>query len=50
MSLTAGSVRWMSPELIDPEQYGVRRAEATPSSDIYALSMVLWEVSPEAEA
>ncbi|EMD39725.1 hypothetical protein CERSUDRAFT_92218 [Gelatoporia subvermispora B] len=44
MSLTAGSVRWMSPELIDPEQYGVRRAEATPFSDIYDLSMVLWKM------
>ncbi|OCH92028.1 kinase-like protein [Obba rivulosa] len=44
VSLTAGSVRWMSPELIDPEAFELDRAELFPQSDIDALSMVLWEI------
>lgn len=34
----------MSPELIEPDRYGLERAELTPQSDIYAFSMVLWEI------
>ncbi|EMD39722.1 hypothetical protein CERSUDRAFT_46015, partial [Gelatoporia subvermispora B] len=43
-SLMAGSVRWMSPELIDPEGHGLEKCEPTPASDIYALAMVFWEL------
>ncbi|OCH84445.1 kinase-like protein [Obba rivulosa] len=43
-SLTIGSPRWMSPELLDPEEFGLERAQITPQSDVYALSWVFWEV------
>ncbi|OCH92026.1 kinase-like protein, partial [Obba rivulosa] len=46
VSVQAGSVRWMSPELLDPEEHGLERAELSPSSDVFALGMVLWEASP----
>ena len=40
----AGSVRWMSPELLDPEQLGSKNARPTKDSDCYALGMVILEV------
>jgi serine/threonine protein kinase len=43
----AGSLRWMAPELLDPESYGVSVDEAgvlTQESDIYALAITVWEV------
>jgi serine/threonine protein kinase len=38
-----GSARWMSPELIDPQQFGLQRSRPTESSDCYALGMVIYE-------
>ncbi|OCH89035.1 kinase-like protein [Obba rivulosa] len=43
-STVAGSTRWVAPELFDPEQFGLEKAENTPRSDVYALSMVIWEI------
>ncbi|KAF5345362.1 hypothetical protein D9758_008509 [Tetrapyrgos nigripes] len=37
-----GSVRWMAPEVINPDEAESRRQ--SPESDIYALGMVIWEV------
>ena len=39
----AGSVRWMSPELIDPMRFGLKRCRPTKASDCYALGMVVYE-------
>lgn len=39
-----GSVRWMAPELHDPESFGFRRFLRTPASDIYAFGCVCLEV------
>jgi len=39
-----GSVPWMSPELIDPERFGLEESRPTKASDCYALGMVLYEV------
>ena len=39
-----GTLRWMSPELIDPEQFGLERVCPTKESDCYALGMVVYEV------
>jgi serine/threonine protein kinase len=42
-----GSLRWMAPELLDPEGYGISEVEAgipTKQSDVYALAMTIWEV------
>ncbi|KAF9789390.1 kinase-like domain-containing protein [Thelephora terrestris] len=40
----AGTTRWMSPELLDPDQYGIRDSRPTKESDAYALGMVILEV------
>jgi hypothetical protein len=37
------SARWMSPELIDPQQFGLQHSHPTRSSDCYALAMVIYE-------
>ena len=39
-----GSVRWMSPELLDPESYGLQKPQPTRESDCYALGMVAYEI------
>ena len=39
----AGTVRWMSPERIAPEQSGFENGHPTKSSDCYALGMVIYE-------
>lgn len=38
-----GTARWMSPELIDPQQFGFKKSRPTKSSDCYALGMVIYE-------
>ena len=38
-----GTVRWMSPELIYPEQFGLEESSPTKSSDCYAFGMVIYE-------
>ena len=49
MSFTGGGTRrWMSPELLDPERFGMPESEdnrPTRQSDCYALGMVIYEVS-----
>jgi serine/threonine protein kinase len=48
MSFTAGGThRWMSPELLDPELFGIPQSEGdrpTRQSDCYTLGMVIYEV------
>ena len=48
MSFTGGGTcRWMSPELLDPERFGIPQSEdnrPTRQSDCYALGMVIYEV------
>jgi len=50
MSFTDGGTRrWMSPELLHPERFGIPESEGnrpTRQSDCYALGMVIYEVSP----
>ena len=38
-----GAVRWMSPELINPEAFGLDKSRPTKSSDCYAFGMVVYE-------
>ena len=49
MSFTAGGTyRWMSPELLYPEGFGIPQSEGnrpTRQSDCYAFGMVIYEVS-----
>ena len=44
MTSATGSTRWMSPELLNPEQFGLNRSNATKESDIYAVGVVMYEV------
>jgi len=50
MSFTGGGTRrWMSPELLHPERFGIPESEdnrPTRQSDCYALGMVIYEVCP----
>lgn len=41
-----GTERWMSPELLLPEQFGFEDTRLTKKSDCYALGMVIYEVCP----
>jgi len=43
-SIAHGSTRWMAPELLSPEENGLLRSRPSRRSDIYSLSMVMWEV------
>jgi serine/threonine protein kinase len=43
-TLTGGTIRWMSPELLHPEQFGSDNGLPTKQSDCYALGMVVYEV------
>jgi serine/threonine protein kinase len=38
-----GTARWMSPELIAPQRFGLEKSRPTRSSDCYALGMVIYE-------
>ena len=43
---TGGTYRWMSPELLDPERFGMPESEdsrPTRQSDCYALGIVIYE-------
>jgi len=42
--VSAGTTRWMSPELLDPDQFGSKDGRPTKESDCYALGMVIYEV------
>ena len=41
---TGGTVRWMSPELLQPGLFGSNSSRPTEESDRYALGMVVYEV------
>lgn len=41
---TGGTIRWMGPELLDPEKFGLDSSRPTKESDCYALGMVIYEV------
>ena len=43
-SSSAGTTRWMGPELFDPEKFGLKDNRRTKESDCYALAMVILEV------
>ena len=46
---SGGTIRWMSPELLDPGRFGVPGSEGdrpTRQSDCYAMGMVIYEVNP----
>ncbi|KAF9644739.1 kinase-like protein [Thelephora ganbajun] len=42
--MEGGALPWMSPELLDPESFGLKERHPTKESDCYALGMVIYEV------
>jgi len=38
------SVRWLAPELLFPEEFGLESACFTRETDVYAFAMVMYEV------
>lgn len=42
--IEGGSAPWMSPELLAPDHYGLKKCCPTKDSDCYALGMVVYEV------
>jgi serine/threonine protein kinase len=43
-AFTGGTIRWMSPELLHPEYFGLDHGHPTEESDCYALGMVVYEL------
>ena len=41
--MQGGTFRWMSPERIAPQQFGLKNSRPTTASDCYALGMVVYE-------
>jgi len=42
--MSSGTTRWMSPEILDPDMFGLTDSRPTQESDCYALGMVVLEV------
>jgi len=42
--MEGGTFPWMSPELLDPESFGLKESRPTKESDSYALGMVIYEI------
>jgi len=42
--IEGGTIQWMSPELLYPERFGLKKSRPTKESDCYALGMVVYEV------
>jgi serine/threonine protein kinase len=40
----SGNARWMSPELLVPDQFNLKESCPTKASDCYALGMVIYEI------
>ena len=43
-TMEGGTIYWMSPELLDPGRFGLRKSRSTKESDCYTLGMVMYEV------
>ena len=41
--IQGGTVRWMGPELLAPQDFGLKNGRPTKSSDCYSLGMVVYE-------
>lgn len=39
-----GTVVWMSPEMLRPEDFNIEDAKPTKGSDVYALGILIYEV------
>jgi len=39
-----GTVQFMAPELLVPEEFGQKGAKPTPQADVYAFGLVIFQV------
>ncbi len=44
-SAPSGAIRWLAPEVLDPQRFGLELTRHTRASDVYSLASVYWEVS-----
>ena len=44
LTVTEDAIPWTSPELLDPDEFGLEGSFPTKESDCYALGMVMYEV------
>lgn len=42
-----GTIPWMSPELFEPQRFGLEKGRPTTRSDCYALGMVIYEATSD---
>ena len=45
--MLGGTITFMSPELLVPEEFGQKGAKPTPQADIYAFGMVIYQVGQQ---
>ena len=45
--LEGGKITFMSPELLNPKEFGKKNAVPTPQSDVYAFGLVIFQVSEQ---
>ena len=45
--MQGGTIRWMGPELLNPQRFGFENSRPTRHSDCYALGIVVYEVLSE---
>ncbi|EKM54996.1 uncharacterized protein PHACADRAFT_96072, partial [Phanerochaete carnosa HHB-10118-sp] len=41
-SASTGAIRYMAPEILHPEKYGLRYVRHTPESDVHSFAMCVW--------
>ncbi|OCH84932.1 kinase-like protein [Obba rivulosa] len=44
-SAAGSSLRWTAPEVMHPEHYGLTKATLSKETDIYSLSLTIWEAN-----
>ena len=44
LAIEGGTIQWKSPELLDPDRFGISGMQPTKQSDCYALGMLVYEV------
>lgn len=49
-SSLCGTVQYMAPEMIDPEQGGLQNPHPSLEVDIYALAILMWQVRPNSHS
>ncbi|EKM49134.1 uncharacterized protein PHACADRAFT_265805 [Phanerochaete carnosa HHB-10118-sp] len=43
-SASPGAARYMAPEILSPEEYGLKHVRHTPQSDVHSFAMCIWAI------